>query len=60
MNVYHGKFRSAIKLFPELHTGNITDNNWQSSSGQNYKKNKEGMICTTMFFYHSKLQLKNM
>ena len=31
MNLYHGKFRSAIKLFPELHTGNITDNNWQSS-----------------------------
>ena len=38
MNVYHGKFRSAIKLFPELHTGNITDNNWQSSSSQNHKK----------------------
>ena len=52
MNVYHGKFRSAIKLFPELHTGNITDKIIQ--------KNKEGMICTTMFFYHSKLQLKNM
>ena len=24
MNVYHGKFRSAIKLFPELNTGDIT------------------------------------
>ena len=41
MNVYNGKFRSAIKLFPELHTGDITHNNWQGSSGQNYKKTRK-------------------
>ena len=40
MNVYHGKFRSAIKSFPELHTDNITNNNWQGSriSGPNFQK----------------------
>ena len=65
MDVFHGKFSSAISVFPDLHKNDITNNNWEgssmggTSSGQ-IIKNKEGLICTTMVFYHSKLQLKNM
>ena len=62
MDVFHGKFSSAISVFPDLHKNDITNNNWEGSSMGALKiiKNKEGLIFTTMVFYQSKLQLKNM
>ena len=64
MDVFRGNLRSAIKVFPDSHKNNITNNNWKGfsmggTSGQ-IIKNKEGLICITIVFYHSKLQLKNM
>ena len=32
MDVFHGKLRSAIKVFPDSHKNNITNNNWKGFS----------------------------
>lgn len=32
MDVFHGKLRSTIQVFPDSHKNNITNNNWKGFS----------------------------
>ena len=40
MDVFHGKFSSAISVFPDLHKNDITNNNWEGSSMGALKSSK--------------------